>query len=167
MSINDEYLRTKFTVASHLDNDQKQLIEIRKIKDEEARERLLEMRRQRNEAVAGKAREQEEERKRIAAEEVRKRIQGRSEDTLEMPGGMPVSLHERERRIRESVNQQWREKHDIELERLRRDWNRQIDAELARAQEREREGPSDRERRDRERVENTRDITRSRDERER
>lgn len=154
MADHAEYLRTKFTVAVHLDEEQKRQIEIRRLRNDAERKRLDEMRVQRGEALAALRAKQEQERKETVEREVRKRLQGSSDLRYEMPGGGRVSLRDRERSLRQSIDEQIREKQDIDFEEARAQWNARIDGELERAQVREQQ-PS----RQQDFQENSRDIT--------
>ena len=156
MADHAEYLRTKFTVAAHLDEEQKRQIEGKRLRDDAQRDALEEMMDRRDKALAALKAKQDEERQEIVEQEVRKRLQGTSDLRFEMRGGGRVSLRERERSLRRSIDEQLREKHDREIEEERARWNERIDRELERALERE-----TRPAREQEIEENKRDITAS------
>jgi hypothetical protein len=148
MAEHAEYLKTRFTVAADLDEEQKRHMEITRLRDDAERVRLEKLREQRDEALAALNARQEQERERIIEQEVRKRLQGTSDLRYEMRGGGSVPPREREQRLRRAIDEQFREKHDRNLEETRSQWNERIDGILARAQVREQELQ-----------ENSRDIT--------
>mgnify|MGYP000072885730 CR=1 FL=1 len=74
MADHAEYLRTKFTVAAHLDEEQKRQIEGKRLRDDAQRDALKEMMDRRDKALAALKAKQDEER------QARARARGRDRD---------------------------------------------------------------------------------------